>query len=156
MISVVRRPLLGPLVCGLVLGGVPIGTAFSILGRLILGSTSVTSDCATWALALFAVPVTFVGAILGATKAWHHLLRRAVLTSFAACVPIPATVDMILLSKWGYEVFALQNFWLFMILLLFWWGGAAVSAWVLALTYSRLRPSSDQPRGSLNTVRQID
>jgi hypothetical protein len=144
MISVFRRPLLGPLLCGLVLGGVPVGTAFSILGMYILGSTSVASDCITWALALFAVPVTFVGTILGATNAWNHLLGRAVLASLAMCIPIPATVDLILLSRWGYEVFDLHNFPLFVILLLIWWLGAAISGWVLALGYSRLRRSSNR------------
>jgi len=148
MISLVQRPLLGPLLCGVVLGGVPVGTVFSIFGMYLLGSTSTTSDCIRWALAIFAVPVAFVGAILGARNAWNQLLGRAILTSLAMCIPIPATVYLILLSKWGDEVFDPHNFPLFVILLLMWWFGAAISGWVLALTYSKLRRLSDSATGS--------
>lgn len=129
-----RRPLLGPLLFGLVLGGVPYGVVLVVFGNRVLSSLNSLTGLL---LSLFAILVAASSAALGASSDWKEVLGRTFLTSISACIPIPAIVYSVLLWKWGDEVFDIHNLPFFLILLAMWSGAATIIGLLVALIVPR-------------------
>lgn len=146
-LAVLRRPYFGPILIGLVFGGIPSGV---ILGRL--GIYVVTPEL--FRLIFFLSPLAFlvstIAAMLGARDDRRGLFIRAFLASFSCCVPLPISVCTYLLWRSGYEPFAAGNFPALILMLGAWGTVVTVSSWLLALGLNLLRKlRSSGPRISI-------
>jgi hypothetical protein len=127
-----RRPLAGPILFGLVFGGIPNGLVIGLFGKRV----TVEFEGILLLLSLFAVPVTVISAVLSVNADWKDLLHRAFFTSLASCVPIPTIVISFLLWNWGYEVFDLHNCPFFVTIFVMWSGVVTLIGWLVALRFS--------------------
>jgi hypothetical protein len=144
-----RRPLLGPVLFGLILGGIPLGVVLSIWYVPIMDSPP--RDSVIGMFLLFTILVATFGAVLGGSSHWKVLFYRALLISLAMCIPIPLVVDLVMLSKTRAEVFDIRNFPFHVILCVVWSIEVTVAVGLLALGYSlyrghRSRVQSSRPR----------
>lgn len=130
-----RRRFTGPLLLGLVIGGLPIGVVFSRLtGRPI--STEILRFIVD--LTPIAISVAVLGAILTRGDSWRSLWRGAFVASLAACVPLP-TLACTVLTRLNLGTFALENVPLLVFLFALWATAVAIPSWLLAATYTVFR-----------------
>jgi hypothetical protein len=126
--AVVRRPLVGPVLWGLVVGGIPFGIFLCYLGFT-----------ETWAQQFFerltpiAIVVAALGAVLSASRRPAHLLGRAFVTSLSACIPVPTITWLVILWRSGTEILDLRNLPLAIIGFVLWTVVVTVLGWLLAL-----------------------
>src|SRR2546427_9966994 len=99
--TVLRMPVMGSLLFGLVVGGIPLAVVFARLGGRV-----VSPELLRFMVDLtpVAIVVVTVGVVLTARGGWKDLLCKALLASFGACTPLPITVCAILAWMWGYPV----------------------------------------------------
>lgn len=132
-----RFHIVGPVLLGLVLGGIPLGFGFYSLG----GGRVISAELLR--LTVYLSPIAFFVAILGAisgdTTKSKDLLGRACLTSLAACVPIPAWISLSAASHFGYDAYSAKNFLPLFIFFLAWAIVSTTCAWLLSLSYVFLR-----------------
>jgi len=129
----VERPILGPVMFGLVFGGIPNGVVLSSFFDAI----TTNFEPSMLLLSMLAIPVTAVGARLGVRGDWKDVLRKAFFTSFASCVPIPTIIYTFKIWRLGFEVFDLRNFPFFITFLVFWSVAVAIVGWLVALQFSQ-------------------
>jgi hypothetical protein len=98
-LSVLRRPISGPLLFGFVLGGIPFGIAL-----FHLGLTDTWGDQFFTPLTPVAVLLAALGANLGMKGGLAPQLRRAFLTSLGACIPVPTITWTALAWRSGFEI----------------------------------------------------
>ena len=101
VVEALRKPVLGPIIFGVVLAGIPIGFGFRGLAGDVASPNlpGVMAHLTPAAIILVAVQ----GIVFGGLS-WRRLLRSSFLTSFAACVPVPWAVCMIVewpLDRWS-------------------------------------------------------
>jgi membrane protease YdiL (CAAX protease family) len=134
MLGILRRPFLGPVLFGLLYGGIPCGIIFGFLG----------GDVYTVALLRFAIGLTPLAIVvstlsptLGVNRKWQHILWRVSLTSFATCVPVPAIVCTELARRWGpWVVNDIPGMITFLSL---WTIAVIIPSWLLAFGYALLK-----------------
>jgi membrane protease YdiL (CAAX protease family) len=131
MLGILRRPLLGPVLFGLVYGGIPCGIIFSLLG----------SDVYTIALLHFTIGLTPLAIVvatlsptLGVNRKWQHILWRASLTSFATCVPVPTIVCTELALHWG--IWVVKDIPRMIAIFSLWAIAVTFPSWLLAFGYA--------------------
>jgi hypothetical protein len=136
ILEIVRRPVLGPLIFGLLVGGIPLGFAFGgLAGRMI------SPELVRLVLNLspVAVSVIILGTLLGVNLRWREMIYRAFIVGAAECVPIPATVCVIVAHNWGYEMSSPSNFLVLILIFLFWSIILTGPSWLLALALLYLK-----------------
>jgi hypothetical protein len=135
-ISVLQRSTLGPILIGLIVGGVPLAIAFSRLGGRL-----VSAEFLRFALYLTPIPiiVTAIGTIWATNRGWRELLRRALLTSLSACIPLPLTVSCVLMWRFEYDLFSWSGPPVLLAVLLVWSLVVTLLSWLLALAFSANR-----------------
>jgi hypothetical protein len=135
-LEVVRRPFVGSLLFGCIVGGIPLAILFN---HLAFGGVVSSELCD--ALELFPVGMlaTTVGALLGRNVTWEHLLQRTFFTSLGSWIPLPATVYAFLAWRSRYEIFAPQNFPAFILTLVLFATILTPPCWLLALGYAFLK-----------------
>jgi hypothetical protein len=145
-LGVLRRPVGGPLLLGLIVGGLPCAVAFERLGGRV-----VSAELLRFVLLLtpIAIIVAVVGALLGAERGWKGLLVGGLLTSLWTCVPLPSFVCLVLVSRYGYDVFP-SNLAALVEIFVFWALAVGVSSWLLAFVVTVLKrplPREGRPHG---------
>lgn len=133
-LSILRRPSLGPLIFGLLVGGIPFGILLFHLGL----TDSWGDQFFDW-LAPVAVLIAALGAILPVNGSPARLLCRAFLASLSACVPMPTITWAVLAWRSGFEILDLRNLPYALILFALWTLAVTVLGWLLALTYAFLK-----------------
>ena len=132
-LSVLRHSVLGPLLFGMIFGGIPFGILLGILG---LGALS--TKLLEW-LSAIAIILAAVSANLSVSRSLYRILSRAFLTSLGICVPLPTIVWTVLALHAGYEISDPRNF-AFIVALFF---SCAVMitipSWALALVFENLK-----------------
>ena len=132
--GLVRRPVIGALLFGLIVGGTPFGIAFSRLSGQVV---SLNTLGLTAMLTPVAVVVATVGALLGGAERWHSLLSRAFFASLGACLPVPTFICGILvfhdLGPEGF--FDPRKLPGFALVFGIWAGVVTIYAWLLALAF---------------------
>ena len=136
VLAVLRRPLVGPMLLGIVLGGVPFGAMFSLLGDAVM-SASLFGRMLE--LTPIAVVLSLLSTWLGLDKGLYRVFWRAFYTSFAACLPIPAIVCAKLALHWGYNVFSAEYLPPFIGFFFGWATVVALVSWFLALALEGLK-----------------
>jgi hypothetical protein len=127
-LAVLRRQFVGPVLFGLLSGGVPFGIVLFHLG-----------PAAGWGDHFFAplTPVAVFVAAMGAITIGNdnaaRLLARAFLTSISACIPIPLLVWTVLAWRGGFEILDIRNLPFAATLFVLWALGATLFGWLLAL-----------------------
>jgi len=136
MLGVLRRPLLGPLLFGLVFAGIPFGIAFNLLGGTVISANLFGRILD---LTPAAIVVTTLSAVVDVSSGWPHILWRASFTSLATCVPLPTIVCTALALHSGYK--ALSTDYLLTLIILFVVCAMAVTipSWLLALGYAHFK-----------------
>jgi hypothetical protein len=128
---VIQRPVIGPLLFGMVFGGIPFALVFARLDGNVA-----SPEFVRFALDLTpaAVLVATLGAVLTSRKGWGHLLLRSFLTSLAACIPTPTVVCEVL--DWRPRGIPLMAGELaaFVFVFSIWTIAVTVISWPLALT----------------------
>jgi hypothetical protein len=129
MTEILRRAIIGPLLLGLVFGGIPASVALVSLGRNIF-----SAELLRYVLLLS--PLVLIVVILGALTARRNklrdLFRGALLASLAACVPLPISVCFGLALWWGYDSFSQKNILTLFEIFTLWAAMLTLSAWSLA------------------------
>jgi hypothetical protein len=137
MPTILQRPVAGPLVFGLLFGGLPIGSflwfRFDDLGR------SGASSSPFVFFTVIGVLVAALSALTGANRLGKTLLRRSFLATLAAFLPIPIAVWAIRLVNESAEVWYPVNLPFMMIILTFWALTTAVPGCIIAEGYVYLR-----------------
>jgi hypothetical protein len=133
-LDIVRRPLVGTFLFGLILGGFPIGVALATWFTPIM--TSSPSNAIIAMFLFFSISVATVGAVLGGSNSWKLLLYTALVVSLAMCIPIPLVVDFTLLSVTGYQVLDVHNFPFHVILCFIWSVEVTIASGALAVSYA--------------------
>jgi hypothetical protein len=136
MLGVLRRPLLGPLLFGLVFAGIPFGIMFNFLGDTVISANLFGRILD---LTPAAIVVATLSAVLDVNSAWQHILWRASFTSFAACVPVPTTVCTELALHSGHKAFSANNLPILIILFVVWAVAVTIPSWLFALGYALLK-----------------
>lgn len=98
VVEVLRKPVLGPIIFGVAFAGFPIGFGFRGLTGGVMSPSLIGVMAHLTPAAIILVAVQGIG--FGGLSS-RRLLRSSFLTSFAACVPIPWVVCMIL--EWPVE-----------------------------------------------------
>jgi hypothetical protein len=143
-LSLIRRPLLGSFLFGLILGGVPLGLVLGVwYDRIMFQSLS---DGIVGMFLMFTTFVATVGAVLDGSNHWKVLFYRAFLISLAMCVPIPLAVDLILLWKLSDDVLDVRNFPFHVALCVVWSIEVTVAGGLLALGYTLYRDRRSRNR----------
>ena len=129
LIHIVRRSAVGPWLLGIVFGGIPLAFAFSRLGGRL-----VSAELLRYMLDLtpLAIIITIIGTVWSHGRRWNDLIRRAIVTSFASCFPLPLLVSSVLMWRFGYDVFSQSGLLVLVCLLLLWTVVVAVLGWLLA------------------------
>lgn len=98
VVEALRKPVLGPIIFGLAFAGIPIGFGFRGRGGDVISPSllGVMAHLTPAAIILVAVQGIAFGGL-----SWRRLLRSSFLTSFAACVPVPWAVCMIV--DWPFD-----------------------------------------------------
>jgi hypothetical protein len=133
--AVLRRPLAGPLLFGLVFGGGP----FAVMFGLLDGAAAGYILYCMLVLMPIAIIVTSIGAVQTANKGWRSLLVRSFLTSAAACIPTPTVVWDVLDWRWGLGAFSAKDLAAAVYIFSLWAVAVALVSWPLALMYVRLQ-----------------
>lgn len=137
VVEALREPVLGPIIFGLAFAGFPIGFGF----RGLVGD--VTSPNLPGVIAHLTPAAIILVAVQGIAfggLSWRHLLRSSFLTSFAACVPFPWAVCMIV--EWPLDRWSIlrPGFSAVLLVLLFVWGiFIGASSFVLASVFNFFR-----------------
>lgn len=130
VIAIVRRPSAGPFFFGLLLGGIPFAIVLHHLG---LESNGWEPRFLYFILPL-AGSLAGLSAVLGGAITPRRLLWRALLTSFAACVPLPLLTWIGLAEpSFGSAIFDFRNFPYWLVVLMFWTLAAGFLGWIAAL-----------------------
>jgi hypothetical protein len=145
ILRVLRRPLLGPLLFGIVLGGIPIGGMFFRWG---VDRIAVNLDGLLYRLTPVAAVLSAWSAELSSNKSWQRLLWRAFVSSIAVCVPVPVLVWSLMAWHLGYEVFDARNFPFVFFILTTWALMITGPSWLLSLGYA----NSKDRRGQVGRV----
>lgn len=134
---VFRFQILGPVLLGLVFGGIPLGFGFHRLG----GGRVISPELLRFIVDLSPIAffVAILGAVSGDTTKSKDLLGRACLTSLTACVPIPTWICSSTASHFGYDAYSAENFLPLIIVFLAWAIVSTTCAWLLSLSYVSLR-----------------
>lgn len=133
-VEALRKPILGPIIFGLVLIGLPVGFGFRGLGGSV-ASPNLPGTAAH--LTPAAIILVAVQGIAFGGLSWRRLLRSSFLTSFAACVPVPFAVCTIL--DWPFDHWDVFNPGLLSLLLVvfsFWAIFAGASSFVLVSIFN--------------------
>jgi hypothetical protein len=133
MLGVVRCPVLGPLLLGVVFGGIPSGI---VLG--FLGLDALSPKLLAW-LSPFAIVLVALSANLSVNRGLYRILWRAFLTSLSICVPVPTIVWTALAWNSGYQVFDPRNFPLIVAVFVICAVMITIPSWVLALVIENLK-----------------
>lgn len=139
-LSIMQRPFPGPLLFGLVFGGIPFGIVL-----FHWGLTDKGGDLFFEQLTPIAVFVAALGAILTTDSSPARLFWRAFFTSFGACVPVPTLTWAVLLWRVGTEILDLRNLPFATILFVLWMVGVTVLGWLLALSFAFLKNRGGPP-----------
>jgi membrane protease YdiL (CAAX protease family) len=134
MLGVLRRPLLGPVLFGLVYGGIPCGIIFGLLGSDVY---TVVFLRFTIGLTPLAVVVSTLSPTLSVNRTWQHILLRVSLTSFATCVPVPAIVCTELARRWGEWV--VKDIPRMIAFFGLWAVAVTIPSWLLAFGYAHMK-----------------
>jgi membrane protease YdiL (CAAX protease family) len=134
MLGILRRPLLGPVLFGLLYGGLPCGIIFSLLGREVYTFAHVRF---TIALTPLAIVVSTLSPTLGVNRKWQHILWRVSLTSFATCVPVPAIVCTAFALHWG--IWVVEDIPRMITFFGLWAIAVIIPSWLLAFGYALLK-----------------
>ena len=133
-LDVVRRPLVGSFLFGLILGGIPLGIVLAIWYMPVMESSPSNAIIAKFLL--FSILIATAGALLGGSNSWNVLLYRALVVSLAMCIPIPLVVDLNMLWATGSEALDVHNFPFHVMLCLVWSVEVTVAGAVLAVSYT--------------------
>lgn len=137
VLEALRKPVLGPIIFGVVLAGFPIGFGF----RDLVGDVNSPNLAGVIAhLTPAAIILVAVQGIAFGGLSWRGLLRSSFLTSFATCVPFPWAVCMIV--EWPLEHWYIlrAGFSVGLFVLLFVWGiFIGASSFVLASAFNFFR-----------------
>jgi len=128
-----RRPLTGPLLFGIIFGGIPIGIAL-----VIWGIPDKSVSLYFWLLPV-AIIVAALSANLSPNRGLYHTLWRAVCTSFSIWIPIPGIVWTLLAWRMGLELSYPANFPLNMFIFVFFAVTTTIPSWILALVLENLK-----------------
>ena len=144
-LEVVRRPFLGPLLFGCIVGGIPLAILFNRLTFRNVASSELSDSLELFPVAIL---VTTVGALLGRDVTWKHMLRRAFFTSVGCWIPLPATVYVIVAQRLGYELFDFRNFPAAIVGLIILATMLTLPCWLLALGFGFLKNRHSHAGGS--------
>jgi hypothetical protein len=133
VLGVLRRPLLGPLLFGMMFGGIPFAILLSFRGI-----AAMSTNLYAW-LSPAAIVLAALSAELSMNRTSHQVLWRAFLTSFAICVPVQAIVWPLLAWHLGYEVFDPRNFPFNVSIFVLWAIAITIPSWLLVLGYGYLK-----------------
>lgn len=143
--AILQRPVLGPLLFGLVFGGGPAAVMFGILD-----SVSAWIGYCMLMLTPIAVVVSTIGAVQSVNKRWKSLLLRSLLTSAAACIPIPTIAGGVLVWRLGHSRASIADDLAVSVYIFSIWAMAVtVMSWPLALIYVRFQNWRAQARHRL-------
>ena len=143
--AILQRPVLGPLLFGLVFGGGPAAVMFGILD-----SVSAWIGYCMLMVTPVAVVVSTIGAVQSANKRWKNLLLRSLLTSAATCIPTPTIVLDVLVWRLGYSRASIADDLAVSVYIFSIWAMAVtVMSWPLALIYVRFQNWRAQARHRL-------
>jgi ascorbate-specific PTS system EIIC-type component UlaA len=134
-LGLLRRPIEGPLLLGLIFGGLPFAAVFDRLGGRV-----VSAELLRFVLLLtpIAILVAAVGALVAAEHGWKGVMVGGFLTSLWACVPLPVIVCLVLAHRYGYDGSA-GDFAVLVILFVLWALAVAVSSWLLTFIVMLLK-----------------
>jgi hypothetical protein len=127
-LAVLRRQFMGPVLFGLLFGGLPFGILL-----FHLGPADTWGDHFFVPLTPVAVFVAAMGAITIGNDNSARLLARAFLTSVSACIPVPVLVWTALAWRARFEILDIRNLPYTATLFVLWSLGVAVLGWLLAL-----------------------
>jgi hypothetical protein len=127
LLGSLRRPFTGPLLFGIIFGGIPIGIALAIWG---IPEKSVSLYF--W-LSPIAVIVAALSAKMSLNRGVYHILWRAFCTSFSIWVPIPGIVWTLIAWHMGLELSYPANFPFNMFIFIFFAAATTIPSWILAL-----------------------
>jgi len=121
---------MGPLIVGLVLGGVPLAIGFSRLGDRVLSPEILrfVLDLTPLAIIVTTLDTVWRPGRGGKDSAW-----RALVGSFSACVPLPLVALCVLMLRFGYDPLSWSNLPTLAVMLLIWSLIVALSGWLLGL-----------------------
>lgn len=131
ILSILRRPLFGSLLFGVVFGGIPVGITLAI------SWPQETVRPYNWALPV-TIALAALSAYLSIQKNWYHILQRAFYTSLAIWIPIPALVFILLGWHMGLELSDYRNLPFNIAILLVFAVITTVPSWLLALVFENL------------------
>ena len=134
--AVLRRPLVGPLLFGLVFAGAPSAVMFGTLGDEVM--TARVAYCML-VLTPIAVVVATIGAVWSTNRGWRNLLLRSFVVSASACIPIPTILWDVAAWRQGYDVFTLKDLLITLYALSIWAIVVTLISWPLALAYVRIQ-----------------
>ena len=137
VVETLRKPVLGPIIFGLVFVGLPVGFGF----RGLVGDVT-SPDLAGVIVHLTpaAVVLVAVQGIAFGGLSWRRFLRNSFLTSFAACVPAPWAMCMIVewpLERW--DILSVRFFGELLVILSIWAIFVGASSFVLVSAVSFFR-----------------
>ena len=133
-LAIMRRPFAGPLLFGLVFGGVPFATFL-----VHLGLEDAWGDKFFDRLTPFAVLIAALGAVLCVNDKPGRLMRRALLASLAACVPLPIITWTALAWQSGFQILDVRNLPYIATLSVLWALVVTLLGWLVALLLRLLR-----------------
>jgi hypothetical protein len=134
ILTVLRRPSVGPLLIGLLVGGIPSGFLLAALG--ISGRWD---DIFFRWLTPVAIFVSVLGAVLPQKSSPARLLCQSLITSFSACFAIPTIVWTVLAWREGLEILYVANLPYIAILFTLWSLVVAVMSWLIAMVFTFLK-----------------
>jgi hypothetical protein len=140
-LAVLRRPFAGPILFGLLAGGIPIGMFLAH----VFPSDDWSVPFIDW-MTPFAVIVAFLGAILTVSRTPGRLLWRAFLTSLSACVPVPIFTYSTLAQRNGWDLYDPHNLPLVEIIFPLWALVVAVIGWLLAWAFTYVKNRAEKRR----------
>jgi hypothetical protein len=146
MPTILQRPLLGPLLFGLIFGGLPIGAFLWFRFDYLARSASSSSSPFVF-FTVIGVLVATLSALTGANRPGKNLFYRSFLATLAAFLPIPIAVWAIRLANESAEVWFPANLPFMIMLLTFWALTTPVLGCIIAEVYVYLRNQRSRQGG---------
>ena len=144
------RPVAGPLMFGLIFGGVPFGIAFVSLGGDVVSPNLLAR---TLELTPLAIILASVGAMYGADPSIGKVFKRTLITSVGECIPFPTMACGAAAWYAGFAVLSPENLPVLIYLLFLWAAVVTLAGFCVASLFYLLkarRPRTDRSNATLS------